>query len=270
MGAHEELEHAEHAAHSGGHGAKHMGVTMAALGVLIAFATAMVGSQRQELMTTLLDQSWAHSSSVAAAIKSKIAVSDLQRVRDANSASAGAANPALSRLLQLDREYASEYKLAKKWDDSCEPLIDAHYDAAEGYEHAQVLAEIGIIIASLGILLASRLAWIVSLVAGALCVGQMTYNYVSTRRAVSEHHEQVHAAEHAYDAQVAQQVDDKDREALLEEVDPGGKLRAALPQPEATAGHADSSGHAASTGHGASPSGSANEGAGQPPSPHTE
>lgn len=41
MGAHENLEHAEHAAHSG-HTGKHIGVTMALLGVLIAFAAAMV------------------------------------------------------------------------------------------------------------------------------------------------------------------------------------------------------------------------------------
>ena len=78
MGAHEALEHAEHAGHA--HGSKQMGVTMAVLGVLIALSAAMVGSQRQELMTALLDQSWAHSSWVAASVESSMVASDLQKL----------------------------------------------------------------------------------------------------------------------------------------------------------------------------------------------
>src|ERR1051326_5294879 len=123
MGAHEALEHSEHAAHAGAHGGKHMGVTMAVLGVLIAFCAAMVGSQRQELMTTLLDQSWAHSSWVAAVIKSGMVTADLQKMRG-QTAGPGAA--ALPQMLRLDSDYATETKLAKQWDDACDPLIDAH------------------------------------------------------------------------------------------------------------------------------------------------
>jgi hypothetical protein len=235
MGAHENLEHAEHAAHSASHGAKHMGLTMALLAVLIAFAAAMVGSQRQELMTSLLDQSWAHSSSVAANIKSRMTVDDLNKLRAGPAASAPG-SPDLPRLLRLDAEYAKEYSLAQKWDDSCEPLIDAHYDAAEGYEHAQVIAEVGIILASLGILLASRTAWIISVIAGVLCIGQMGYTYASSRGEVSEHHDKVHAAEHAYDHLMDQHLDVKDRQELLDQLDPGGKIRATLGQHEEAGG----------------------------------
>jgi len=39
--------------------------------------------------------------------------------------------------------------LSKKWADSYEPLVEAHFDAAESYEHAQLIAEIGIVMASL-------------------------------------------------------------------------------------------------------------------------
>src|ERR1051326_2149893 len=121
MGAHEALEHSEHAAHAGAHGGKHMGVTMAVLGVLIAFCAAMVGSQRQELMTTLLDQSWAHSSWVAASVRSSMVASDLQKLHGQPGA---AANPALPQLLHLDSDYTTETNLAKEWDDACEPLVD--------------------------------------------------------------------------------------------------------------------------------------------------
>lgn len=231
MSAHEKLEHAEHAAHSGSHGARHMGLTMAILGVLIAFAAAMVGSQRQELMTSLLDQSWAHSSSTAASIKVQVNTNELGNLRDRPAA----AND-LARLLQTDAYYSKEAELARKWDDSCEGLIDAHYDAAEGYEHAQVIAEVAIIIASVGILLGSRIAWVISLVAGVLCLGQMGYNFVSSRSAIADHHEKVHAAEHAYEHHTEQHVDAKQHDELLNQLDPGSKLRGASATTETTHG----------------------------------
>ena len=220
-GAHEALEHGEHAGHA--HSSKPMGVTMAIFGVLIAFAAAMVGSQRQELMTTLLDQSWAHSSWVAAVVKSTMVTSDLQKLRNQPGA---ATNPALPQLLRLDSDYAAETKLAKQWDDACDPLVDAHFDAAEGYEHAQVIAEVALIIASIGILLSSRPAWLVSLVVGAICVVLMCYNFISTRSAVAEHHHKVEAAEHAYEEHTEQDLDSKGHDELLNQLDPGGKIRA--------------------------------------------
>ena len=56
-GAHEKLEHAEHASHGGGHGGgnKIFGVTMALLGVLIALSGAMVGSERNELTRAMIE-----------------------------------------------------------------------------------------------------------------------------------------------------------------------------------------------------------------------
>jgi hypothetical protein len=220
-GAHEALEHAEHAGHA--HGSKQMGVTMAIFGVLIAFCAAMVGSQRQELMTTLLDQSWAHSSWVAAVVKSTMVTSDLQKLRSQPGAPA---NTALPQLLRLDSDYMAETKLAKEWDDACDPLVDAHFDAAEGYEHAQVIAEVALIIASIGILLNSRPAWLVSLVVGAICVVLMCYTFISARGAVAEHHHKVEATEHAYEEHTEQDLDSKGHDELLNQLDPGGKIRA--------------------------------------------
>src|SRR5436305_11947551 len=123
MGAHEALEHAEHAGHA--HSSKQMGVTMAILAVLIAVCAAMVGSQRQELMTTLLDQSWAHSSWVAASVRSRMTASDLQKLHGQPGA---AAKLALPQLLHLVSDYTTEAKLAMAWDACCQPLADAQYD----------------------------------------------------------------------------------------------------------------------------------------------
>ncbi|HLW34349.1 MAG TPA: DUF4337 family protein [Chthoniobacterales bacterium] len=221
MGANEALEHAEHASHA--HGSKQMGVTMAILAVLIAFCAAMVGSQRQELMTTLLDQSWAHSSWVAASIRSSMVASDLQKLHG----QAGAAtNPTLPGLLRLDSDYATETKLAKEWDDACEPLIDAHYDAAEGYEHAQLIAELALIICSVGILLNNRTAWLAALAVGAVCVVFIVWTFISARGEVEENHHKVEHAEKAYDEHTENDLDSKGRDQLLNDLDPGGKIRA--------------------------------------------
>lgn len=59
------LEHMEHAGHGGGHGhgghdkgpGKAIGITMALLGVMLAFCAAMVGGERTELMKTMVEQS---------------------------------------------------------------------------------------------------------------------------------------------------------------------------------------------------------------------
>src|SRR5450432_2447973 len=65
-GAHEMLEKMEEAGHagSGGHGhggasggpGKMIGITMAILGVMLAFCAAMVGSARTELIKTTIEQ----------------------------------------------------------------------------------------------------------------------------------------------------------------------------------------------------------------------
>lgn len=221
MGAHEALEHAEHAGHA--HGSKQMGVTMAVLAVLIAFCAAMVGSQRQELMTTLLDQSWAHSSWVAASVRSSMIASDLQKLHGQPGATT---NPVLPQLLHLDSDYAAEAKLAKEWDDLCEPLVDAHYDAAEGYEHAQLIAELALIICSVAVLLSNRMAWLASLVVGAVCVVLIGYTFISARSAIAENHHKVEHAEKAYEEHTDNDLDSKGRDQLLNDLDPGGKIRA--------------------------------------------
>ena len=223
MGAHEALEHAEHAGHA--HGSKQMGVTMAILAVLIAVCAAMVGSQRQELMTTLLDQSWAHSSWVAAVVKDEMAVADLQKMRGQPGTTG---NPAVARLIRMDADYNTEADLAKTWDDASDPLIDAHFDAAEGYEHAQLVAEVALIIASIAVLLNNRIAWMASIVVGVVALGLVGFNFVSARGEIARNHHKVEEAEEDYIDHSESDLDTKGRDALLNELDPGGKIRASV------------------------------------------
>src|SRR5258706_13664989 len=59
MSIHEVAEQVEHAAHGSGHASssKYIGITMALLGVMVAFCSAMVGAQRTELIKAMVVQS---------------------------------------------------------------------------------------------------------------------------------------------------------------------------------------------------------------------
>src|ERR1700682_2752456 len=92
-GAHEKLERAEHAAHGEGHQGnsnKLFGVTMALIGVLIAFCSAMVGSERNELTRTMIEQTQAHADFTAASTKFRLIMIELEKQRARVSAARGA------------------------------------------------------------------------------------------------------------------------------------------------------------------------------------
>src|SRR5438270_8606721 len=83
-GAHEKLERAEHASHGDGHHGgsnKLFGVTMALIGVLIAFCAAMVGSERNELTRAMIEQTQAHSDYTSASTKFRLIMLELEKQR---------------------------------------------------------------------------------------------------------------------------------------------------------------------------------------------
>src|SRR5690349_23507087 len=117
MSAHQNIEHAEHAAHSdhneSGHGGGHnklFGVTMALIGVLIAFCAAMVGSERNELTRTMIEQTQAHSDYTGASTKYRLVMIELQKQRArvlASRDAAGGESP-VERFIQLWMDYKKE------------------------------------------------------------------------------------------------------------------------------------------------------------------
>ena len=238
--AYEALEHAEHAAHAGGHDHDHadnksrgpgklIGLTMALIGVLIAFCAALVGGERNELTRTMIEQTQAHSDYSSASTKFRLIMLDLEKQRGAPavaSSEGGEDRPVLRRLLRLYDDYSKERKYSKEWSDSYSPLVQAHFEGAEGYEHAQLIAEIGIVLASLGVLLASRTAWVLSLILAAVCVAQLGRTALHTRHEVVEAAEHVQHGEETYqDLRKAHSAANED-EKTVEALDPDGKLRA--------------------------------------------
>jgi hypothetical protein len=232
----EALEHAEHASHAAGHGhdssnkapARLIGLTMALMGVLIAFCAALVGGQRNELTRTMIEQTQAHSDAGYSTIRYRLVMLDLekQRAQLQGSGHAAAENPAVRTFLGLYADYDKERKVSKDWADSYDPLVKAHFEGAENYEHAQLIAEIGIVLASLGVLLSSRPPWYLSMVLGVLCIAQIGRTYVHTRHEVNESMEHEKHSEEAYLELRKARADSTADQETVEALDPGGVLRA--------------------------------------------
>jgi uncharacterized protein DUF4337 len=232
-GAHEKLEHAEHAAHHGGHDSgsnKLFGVTMALIGVLIAICSALVGSERNELTRRMIEQTQAHSDWTAASTKFRLVMIELEkqqaRVLAARDAPGGWSPK--DRFIELSQDYGKERDLAKKWSESYHPIVEAHFDGAEGYEHAQLIAEVGIVMASLGVLLASRSAWLISVLLAVASMIQVTCTYIPTRRVVREASVKVARAEEAYNELRKGHVGAGEDERIVQRLDPDGKIRAGI------------------------------------------
>jgi hypothetical protein len=229
-GAHEKLEHAEHAAHGGGHGgsSKLFGVTMALIGVLIALSGAMVGSERNELTRAMIEQTQAHANWTSASTKFRLIMLELekQRARVASARDTPGGWSPVERFIELASDYTAERRVAKTWSDSYHPVVEAHFEAAEGYEHAQLIAEVGIVLASLGVLLASRAAWLISVILGVLCLGQLGRTYVPTQRVIQKALVNVRHAEEAFDDLRKGHAGANEDEQVIARLDPDGKMRA--------------------------------------------
>jgi hypothetical protein len=234
----ERMEQAAHGGHGDGHGHGHVkggpgkaiGITMAVLGVMLAFCAALVGSQRTELIETMVQQATKWGVYQAESTKFRVIEADaeilhaitpskaevdkfehaLKDVR-AHSGKSDEEDTAelkdaidvstreLADILTPDKEdsdrfaalrlsYKHDMAEAKEDAEAYEGAIRAHEDAAEWYERAQLCAEIGIVVASIALLLGSRAVWSVSVVfgtVGAILVG-MTYMRTSEQLAAAE------------------------------------------------------------------------------------
>jgi hypothetical protein len=231
--AHQKIEHAEHAAHSDSHEGGHnklFGVTMALIGVLIAFCSAMVGSERNELTRTMIEQTQAHSDYTAASTKLRLVMIELekQHARIATTRDSQGGWSPVPRFIKLAGDYTKERNFAKDWADTYRPMVEGHFNAAEGYERAQLIAEIGIVLASLGVLLTSRPAWLLSVILSVICVIQLGATFIHTSSLVRNSHDKIHHAEEAYTELRKSHVGENDDEKAIEELDADGSIRAAI------------------------------------------
>jgi hypothetical protein len=228
-GAHELIEKMEEAGHAGGHGhgpGKQIGITMAVLGVMLAFCAAMVGSARTELIKATVEKSNLWSLYQAESTKYRVMQADLEMLHaltpnqaelkkfedrlatvkrvggksdDEDTAeikqAIHVATTELADVLTPDKEdedrisgLATKYKHdmaeAKEDAEAYEDVIHAHHQEAEWYERAQLCAEIGIVIASIALLLSSRKVWGVAVLIGVVGGSIVGYTFVHTQSAL--------------------------------------------------------------------------------------
>jgi hypothetical protein len=232
---HELVEHIEHAGHShappgtkpdghagGGASGKAIGISMAILGVMLAFCAAMVGAARTELVATMVEQSNRFSLYQAESMKFRVMEADVEmlhaltptaaEVAKLDTALAGVrrvsgkaddedtqelkaaiavAAKEVAEVLSPDpedeahlkgiaRRYAHDMKEAKEDAECYDDKIKAHFESAEWYERGQLCAEIGIVVASVALLLSSRKVWFVALLFGAASAGVILRTYLHT------------------------------------------------------------------------------------------
>jgi hypothetical protein len=250
----EKIEHA-HGHHGSGHDAgpsKAIGITMAVLGVLLAFSAAMVGSQRTELIKSMVLQSNKFGLYQAEAMKFRVLEADFELLKSlspkkdeiakveetlrtkrrpsgnkddedtaelkdliasATEDMADLLTPDTSELVRfrrMSREYERDMHEAKEDAEAYDLSIEAHQEAAERYEWAQLAAEIGIVVASIALLLGSRKVWSAAIVLGVICTGALGMTYMKTAQALARADAKIEAA--AKNVQ-ALENDDDDAEA---------------------------------------------------------
>ena len=258
--AHGEKEHG-HAHHDQGSG-KAIGITMALLGVLLALCAALVGSEREELTKTMVDQTNAYNEFQAESMKYRMMISELQMLHAltpskgeaehfkkdldqlradsgkefapvleglamSSTAVADVLTPDHADLLhfvKLVRKYEKEREVAKKWAEAYEPVIEAHFASAEWYEKGQLAAEIGIVIASIALLLSSRPFWYGSIAAGVAGTIIVVANYVHGGAALKRGLSSVEEAHHHYQDERERNNAKKADEELLEKIEQGTEI----------------------------------------------
>ena len=256
--------HGEGGGHGGGGGpGKGIGITMAILGVLLALCAAMVGSERTELTRTMVEQTNAHNLYQAESMKHRMMISELEMLHALTPSKtevqsfegalekirAGAGkgdNPEVMTAIELSsreiadilspdhedllhfvdviKKYDERKQVAKEWYEAYDPAVDAHFEAAEWYEKAQLLAEIGIVIASIALLMSSLTFWIVARVAGVGCTGVIGVTWMHAHGAVGKADASVAKEKKDYDDINDAKVKDKDDEALIEKVTKGDEI----------------------------------------------
>jgi hypothetical protein len=234
----ESLEHAGHVGHAGhgdhGHAdtlSKRIGISMALLGVVLAFAAAKVGGQRTELTQALVDQQHAHAKYTQADIKHRVAVLTLQELHA--QAQPGSLNARdVMRIAGNIERYLGESKLADTWVDAYDPLVEAHALGQERFELAQLAAEIGIVVASIALLLKRRDAWLASVGFGAVAIGLVVWTFVAIHGVVHDTEATAEHAEEEWEAlHQANNTDATDQQLVDEVKRTYGALAAGSAQP---------------------------------------
>lgn len=194
----ETVEHLTHAGHAAERLSTGIGISIALLGVLLAFAAAKVAAERTEMVRTLVDQEHAHAKYQAQDIKHRTAVLSLRQLHAMQAATLDGRDMLV--MAQDVERYRGESEAARSWVESHDALFAVHEHGQEGYERAQIGCEIGIVIASMALLLRRRSVWAAALLVGVAAIGALGATWLHERGSLPAAEAAVDDAETSYRA----------------------------------------------------------------------
>lgn len=256
--------HGGHDPH-GGHLGRNVGLTMAIMGVLLAFSSALVGGERTKLVSAMIEHTSTSGRYQAVSTKYRVLQSQLQQLHatmphddliakndvelkqaeaDVAKLEADAKVPPnaslalralrvqtklvldtvaptrsdLLRLAKLVRQYLKERETAHEWAESYEDSIKIHETAAERYELASLFAEIGIVMASIALLLHSRKAWLGSIFIGLASVTILSLTGTDCHVRLQGAEKKIVEAHESYERSISGSHEEADDERLLRTV----------------------------------------------------
>lgn len=255
-------EHHDHGAGLRGGIGKFVGLTMAILGVLLALSSAMVGSARTHVIATMVEQTNTSLQYQSISTKHRMLqaqllslhalmpdqkqfdaleheLTDLERdVKNPETAKTIRAvrleakkilntvtpnRPDVLRFAELVRKYDRERQAARDWAVSYEDAIEADAHAAEHFEWGQLAAEIGIVLASIALLLQNKQAWVLSIALGVASIGLVGWTY-ATARGIRQPAEAKIEETKAHFIKLSIESSEKDRDAaLLRDIESGAR-----------------------------------------------
>jgi hypothetical protein len=239
---HEHIEHAGHGGGAQGKLPQWIGITVAILGVLMALCSAQVGAARTELIATMVEENGAKTRYLSVANKYRTLQAQLQQLHAAmpdpevlakkngqlKTLMADVKNPDtvqgiraaelqtekilntvtptesdVLRFLSLLDRIREEAEAAREWSESYHDAVQAHANTSERFEIALLAAEIGIVIASVGLLLSRRVAfargaWGIAVVLGLLCLCIAGATKVINTRTLHDAEAKIQTSEHHY------------------------------------------------------------------------
>lgn len=245
---------------SGNRLARWIGLTIAILGVLLAVCSAQLGAARTELISTMVEENSAKSQHTAVANKYRMLQAQLQHLhaampdpehlakkdKEARALAAEVKNPDaqnsirvtqlqtdkllntviptpddVERFLALIDRTRVQAAAAKQWSESYRDAVEVHKHTAEHFEFALLSVEIGIVIASVGLLLAkqqriAQAAWGTAVVLGLVSLGIASTTFVANQRTLHAAEEKIQTSER-YFTGMNKEEDDVAQDKKLEE-----------------------------------------------------
>ena len=259
----EQIEHAGHDSGHHGKFAQWIGITIAVLGVLMALCSAQVGEARTELIATMVKENGASMQYQTVSSKYRTLQAQLQQLHalmpdpkamaeteaELKVLESQTKNPDTAqgikavrleakkilntvtptrsdvlRFTRLIRRHQKEAEGAKEWAESYKDAIEVHEVTASRFERAQIAAEIGVIITSVGLLLSSHRrfalgAWITAIVLGVVTLSLAAGTYTVNHQKLHGAEEKIAASARHFAEMSTEKEDVAEDEKLMQEIE---------------------------------------------------